>query len=458
MLKRLIKSPLFWYAVWVGISAASVRANPIPAPPSPDFAMPVPDAPPTVAEGDRLTLRQAVTIGLRDNPQSAYARYTVDSARENLTSQRAPINPTLQYSGLNNTVASATNVTNPANYVAYVTLETNGAQRWRASQAREQVHQAQADADTTRLSLKENIVSAYVALQIADKALGIEQEVYENVRQLSYLTSKRFEIGASPRADSVRASIALVQEQQNVLTDTTNILIARATLNSVLGRAPLHPVDVSEPLDYRPIALPDIAALVRMAEENRPEIRSAVFNGRSLRALEKLENSNYLPDLILGRDFEKHGSVQVGAVLPLDLGSIHGAVRKTRADIQAQEAQAVIQRQNVLLDVQNSYTSLVSARQQVESYKNGILRESESLLSQTKQGYTLGAGTILDLLTAETTYRSTLTAYYVAVGNYRQAVYVLEHAIAAPLASVADSPSIELPRNDPAVVLPPDKP
>jgi outer membrane protein TolC len=81
------------------------------------------------------------------------------------------------------------------------------------------------------------------------------------------------------------------------------------------------------------------------------------------------------------------------------------------------------------LDVKSSYIGLIAAQKQVATYESGILKMSESLVDQVRQGYTLGANTIVDVVTAESTYRSVESAYYQAVGAYVQAAYTLKHAI-----------------------------
>ena len=54
-----------------------------------------PDTPPTVSAAQKLSLAQALALALQDNPQIARARIRSLSARNNLSGQRAPLNPAL---------------------------------------------------------------------------------------------------------------------------------------------------------------------------------------------------------------------------------------------------------------------------------------------------------------------------------------------------------------------------
>jgi outer membrane protein TolC len=386
------------------------------------------------SDGDLFTLSQAVSLGLRINPQIRAAQSAVESARQYYNSQRAPINPTFDYAALNNTVAPASwsaGFSSGYNYSMYVTLETNGAMQYRASQSKEQYHQAQFDAATTGLSLKLGIISAYVGVQVANRALEVEMKVYDNVRKLTDLTEKRFQSGAGPEADFTRAKIAEITEMQNVIADVSNVNLARATLNSQLGRPQSAPVDVAEPLSFQHVSIASLSDLTKQAENDRPEFKSAKANLASLHAAIGLERSAFFPDVVLGRDFGGDGLTYIGFSVPLDLGGISGSVAKAKADFQTQEAQVELQRQNIDLDVKSSYENFVAAQKQVDTYDSGIMKLSELLVDEVHHGYELGANTILDILTAENTYRAVESAYYAALGSYLEAAYTLKHSIGA---------------------------
>ena len=385
-----------------------------------------------VAEGDRFTLSQALKAGLRDNPQVKIAQSMVRSAKENYNSQKSPINPTLSYSALNNTVAPisyADGFALGSNYSMYWTLETNGANRYRTRQAHELFQQAQFDSASTQLSLKLNIINAYVGLQVSNQALEVELKVYDNVKKLSVLTQKRFETGAGPQADATRAKIAEIEEQQNVITFIANVNQARATLNTQLGRPQVLPVDVADPLTYRPITTTGLIALLDQAKRDRPELQSARANLRSLQAIPGLEKSAYFPNVVLAKDFGSDGQTFIGLSVPIDLGGIRGSVAKAKSDIKTQEAQIDLQSQSIDLDVRTCFINFEAARKQVASYESGILQMSETLQNQVRQGYELGSNTIVDILTAENTYRSVQSAYHAAVGAFLIAAYNLKHSI-----------------------------
>jgi cobalt-zinc-cadmium efflux system outer membrane protein len=389
----------------------------------------------------RLTLRQAVELGLRVNPQADVARYSVESAHGNLVSQRAPINPTLNYAGINNTVAPFA-PSNAANYSVAATIETSGRIFHRTDEARAQLHQAEADAETTRLTLRQTVEDAYVNVQVADASYRNEADTYQTAAHLADLTQKQFEAGAAPEANAIRARIALAQEGQNLLRATAAVRTAQAALAVALGDRPDNPVDAVDPLSFDPTGdragLPrsgaagaptDVSALA----ERRSEVRSGNDNVSALQAALRLQRSQYYPDLIVGRDLQS-SRVQVGLLIPLgDFGNIRGGVEKARADIKTQEAQNQATRLSVRLDIENAMLGLDRAERLVESFRAGILPQSESLLHRVEQGYALGASTILDLIDAQNTLRSTRNDYESALGDYHHALAQAERSLNVPL-------------------------
>jgi len=399
-----------------------------------------------MAHASGLSLEQAVQAAMRDNSQMKASRSLVEAAKANLTGQRAPINPMFTYGGLNNSVAPppTLNVNNPSNYGFTFTVETNGANQWRTSQAANQLRQAQSDAQTAFLNVRQGVTNAYVALQIANRQLGDEREAYADARRIRDLTRKQFDSGAAPQTNAIRADISLTQEVGSLLNQINAVKLARASLNIALGRKPDEPVDATEVLEYSPIH-PELQELQDQAAANRPELKSAKYNRDALKANVGLQRSQYYPNLIVGTDLRlvRTGVFLVGFTMPLfDLGGIHGAVTQAKKNAEAQTAEITLTQQQVRQDVQSAYEALVVARGTVEAFEGGMLPQAESLEKKIEQGYVLGGNTILDLLDAQSTLRAARIAYYGAIGSYRQALAQLERAVGAPVNALKTAPAV----------------
>ena len=346
-----------------------------------------PQMPSPVASEQRISMARAIDISLRDNPQVSVSEHQVKAARANLAGQSAPVNPTVDYAGLNNTVGT-TQFTNLNNYAGYVTLETSGRRGLRSRQARAQFQGTQADAETSRQSLRQSTADAYVNLQVANSALENEKTVYETAKRLSDLAQKQFQLGSVPETNAIRASVAVTQERENMLQAVNNVRIARANLNLQVGRAPNEAVDAADPLDFTPVDV-DLKNLRDMALAHRSEVRSTEAAIRAGRAAVGLQRAQSYPNVIVGRGFSAT-PVEVGFAVPIDLGSIRNSIRQGEETVKAQQAQAEQTRQSVLLDTETAYLALTRARSAVEAYNSGILPSTRVAAEENRTRIRIG--------------------------------------------------------------------
>jgi len=395
--------------------------------------LPMPELPPEVPAAQRLTLADALRIAGQNNPQLTISAHQIASARANLSGQKQPVNPNLYITGITNT-PEGLDASDPTRYGVIYTLETSGRQRWRTGQARAQLEGTQADAATTRLSVQQSAASAYADLQTANSNLQTEREAYETAKRLFELTSKRVELGDAPASNATRTRIALTQEEQNLVKAVSAVRQARAALDVQLGRNPDLPIDAADPLVFVPVPL-KLEDLQALALRSRPELQAAAANRRALDANVKLQRSLSYPDLQLGANPRTVGDsqVQISVALPLfDFGSIRGAVNKAKEDAKVQDAQIVQMQQQIRLEVQTAYIAVTQSQRLVTSFQDGILPRSQTLLNQVQQGYALGAGSLLDVIDAQQTYRTSRNDYNNALGDHRRALAQLQRALGAP--------------------------
>ena len=378
-----------------------------------------------------LTLDQAISMALKKNPSEEIAGHSVASAKQNLNSQGAPANPTVQYSGLNNSVAPFDGFGDSSNYALYLTLETSGRWQYRTDQARWEYVAAKYNAQGAKFGLVQSVTTAYVALQVAKADLQAEQESWNDIKKLADLSEQQFKLGAAPETNAIRASLALKQEDQNLVKAKAAVTIAVAALDNQLGIPPESTVDTADPLAYRSFAA-TLPALQQLARKNRFEILAGDATQKSLASAVNLNKANYFPDLLLGTDLQDR-RLEVGFTIPIDLGSIKGSVSKAKEDAKVQSAVNEKQRQQVILDVQTAYYTLDQARQIVDSYKGDAVPQAQSLLDKVRQGYVLGASTILDVLDAQNTLRTMRAGYNDSLGAYEAALSQLQLSVGLPL-------------------------
>lgn len=381
-----------------------------------------------------LTLDSALRIGLSNNPIVRQASAQHQSAQANLQAQRAPLNPTIGFAVLGNGFAPL-RLQDPANYNISATVEISGRQKLRTRQASAQLLQADSDASTTLLSLRQTITTAYIGLQAATVTQAIEEQTYMASERFAALTEKQASLGAVPQTNAIRARIALQQEAQNRKLTEQATRTAQATLNNALGRSTEHAIEPIEPLlETLSLPLPTRDELIERALRRRPEIHSAEATESALHEMALLSRSQRIPDLAIGRGFNS-GPLQFGVTLPLDLGSIKGSTSKAEADLRAQKALTESLYQQVRLEVVSAAFAMERATVQVALYKGQLLSDASDLVRRTEAGYAAGGSTILEVLDAQNTLRAAQLGYIVALADQHQALANLERAVGGSLNS-----------------------
>jgi cobalt-zinc-cadmium efflux system outer membrane protein len=181
-------------------------------------------------------------------------------------------------------------------------------------------------------------------------------------------------------------------------------------------------------LPFKPLTL-SLTDLKARAVPGRPEIQSSEASERALREVVKQERALYYPDVYVQTSGRFDG-IYAGVTLPIfDFGGIRNGIRKAKEDVKVQEAQTLQTRQQVQLDVETAWLNLNQTQAQALRSRDEIVPRAQTLYSKIEQGYRLGGNTILDLLNAQATVRSTRNDYNTAIGNYRQAIAQLERAI-----------------------------
>jgi cobalt-zinc-cadmium efflux system outer membrane protein len=387
-----------------------------------------------------VSLSTAIDLAFHNNPSQRIALHTELSARQNYLSQSSPINPYIQYGGINNSVGVLNGFGTASNYAFYLTLETSGRWKYRSDQARWEYIAAKEGTQGARIALLQSVTAAYVSLQVAQADLYGEQLSWNDAKKLATLAEEQFKLGAASETNSIRANIALKQEDQNLFKAKSTLALAIQTLDNQMGLDPGKDVVATDPLASNLVSF-DASALQKLAIQSRYELRQGLALEKSLQSAIGLNRANYFPDVLVGAGFEGTG-VEVGLNIPIDLGSIRSSVNKAKEDLLVQKATDERQRQQVLLDVRSAYENLVQAEKVVTSFQSDELPEAQSLFDKVQKGYALGAGTILDVLDAQNTLRTARTGLNDAVGAYNTALSQLLIAIGLPLDKIkAQSPA-----------------
>ena len=106
-----------------------------------------------------------------------------------------------------------------------------------------------------------------------------------------------------------------------------------------------------------------------------------------------------------------------------------GNIAKAEVAVQQARETETATRFTALTDVVNAYAAYDSSQKVIGLYQSGYLDQAKKSLDISTYVYQHGAGTILDLLDAEQTYRDTQLAYRQALATYMTSVKQINFAV-----------------------------
>ena len=248
----------------------------------------LPSQPPAVPSGTlQLTLKEAVQLALKQNPQRVIAQLLVSESDRNSQIARSPLLPqaSMKADGAINQYNFQTIERSRARVTAgpYQYIEAGPAYSQsllnlpliRGYQiAREATLQARADDETTRENVVNAVVDQYLLIL---RALATRDAANARVTLAQRLDDQATELqktGIGLNIDTVRANVELQNERQNLIDAETLTHTTEYGLAELLDLPRGQELQVADHLDFYDLPTLEKEALLNQALAARPEIRS----------------------------------------------------------------------------------------------------------------------------------------------------------------------------------------
>ena len=316
-----------------------------------------------------------------------------------------------------------------------------------------QLRGARADegaADANELAVRYNVAfqvkQQYFAALAAREAMAAARAQLDAADQQFRAAVARVQAGAATKSDSLRSVITVGNAKLALLTARNNVRNANAALTRLVqSPVPVTPItaDTADPV----LVTLDSAALEGLAEDG-PAVRTSRAQLTSSQAAARVALGGYLPSLSLSygttgnnpqSSFTPLGAAAYQNVLRLQLsytlfngftreqGVVNTRVAEENASAQLRDA-LFLARQNFAQQL----GLLRTAEQQIAIQHASVEAADEDLRVQT-QRYTLGASTLLDVLTSQTALNQARAALIQARFDYRNAKAQLEQLVGRDL-------------------------
>lgn len=397
-------------------------------------------SPPVVVPVAHVSIAEAVQLALDHNHQLLAQRLTVDMSKAGEITAALKPNPVLTSTFSNFPIFPPTQLTwdSIANNQALVASLAYPFERGGKREKRTQVAQ-----DTTTVAIRTTMDSerqltfetqqSFIAVLLAKSALNLARENLKSFSTVVDVDRERFRAGDLAEADFMKIELQLLQFEQDVSGAELALAQARSDLRQNVGfERVTADFDVDGDLVFTPHTV-SLDALMRDAQEARPDLMAAQSSVKLAADNVALATSNGARDVTGEVEYDHSGSFNgIGFGLSFEL-AVHDKNQGNKALSKVAARQAVEleaqARTAVLTDVTNAVNAFHNSEQVLTLFESGYITRARQSLEIATYVYQSGNGTLLDLLDAERTYRTTELAYRQALAAYMTSVEQINLAV-----------------------------
>ena len=412
---------------------------------------------PVSAETANLSLSDCIDTALKNQPSIKAAQENVNAGLGRKTQAVSPYLPQVSAStgyseshalggAFGDSITKSYTTTLSMSQLLYDFGKTGNA----LDAARWGIRSLERDLDRTVQDVVLNVKQAYYALLAGKKLVLVAQKTIEQTESHLRQAEAFFRAGSKPRFDVTRAEVEVNNAKLGLINAKNSVRIRTIALNNAMGIDPGKKTEIDDALPPATEALPMLEQAQQEALKNRPEMQKSEADIEAARSRFKAEESNYFPTISasgaynwatgtqdmgqipgvgpLKGDIQNSWNAGVTLTLPLFQGGLtRGRVSEARANLIALEAQRDAMKQSILLEVNQSYADMESAKVRIEVMESSLQKARENL--EIAQGrYEAGVGPYIEVtdaqlaaVNAETDHIQALYDYYLAIARLLKA-------------------------------------
>lgn len=387
-----------------------------------------------------LTLDEAISTGLQNNPEMRAARLDEEAARGQMAKAKLPpfSNPVIEGSlsrqtrergevggaFRNNQISISQNV------------EVAGQRGLRMDAAENNLDRSRHDIRDLERTLRADIGDAFARSLFLRDREALAKEYLGLQEDLAGLVSAKFEAGDVAALEVNLSRVELARARRDVIAASTEYGNSIASLKRLAGMPADASVSPEGSLDMPfPPLPPKEALLARVAD--RPDVKSAEAEVRRSRAAQRLAGREAIPgvtwSLFTGRT---EGGNETGGSLSVSI-PLFDRKQGERMEAKARATQARIREAGVTRtgqkEVGESYDAAASAAREVDLFRQSVLGLTMENLGLLQLAFREGKISFYDVRVAQRETIETRDAYLQALLAAQRAYNALERAIGGEL-------------------------
>ena len=293
-----------------------------------------------------------------------------------------------------------------------------------------------ADLDRTLLfTLRSAFIQTLQAKTVVKMAQA-DLEYYDHIIQIS---RDRFNAGDIAQIDLDRIELLRVQYESEIQTALVNLRTSKIQLLQLLNdRTPVEQFDVNGPFDFSDTLMP-LEDFRKIAVDERPDLRAAIQSLEQADTNHKLAEANGSTDPTFGAWYTYNSSTNnpngiqtlgLSVSIPLRIfDKNQGEKQRTQIDIGRNQQLTDAARAQVFSDVDSAYAQVESDIALLKPYKAKYNDQATHVRDTVTYAYQHGGASLMDMLNAQSDFRTVQLAYLQLIGTYLTAAGQLNLAV-----------------------------
>ena len=390
-----------------------------------------------------MSLAELEAAALANNPEIRVAARRVAIAETRVRSAGSLSDPEFMYRGWGTPLAKPWDLNQTQHmFMLNQSLPGPGKRALRTQLASEEVDQVKAELSARKRDVTAQVRKAFYDLLRNQDELLLHDEQAALARQSSESARIKYVVGRVPQQDVLKAQIALTRLVEHLVMLEQDGGLARARLNTLLGRDPGSALEVQG--EYSPPqTLPGLLDLEKIALQNRAELAEASSGVHQGEARTKLAEKAYTPDYNLsagymlmpdGARYRNTYMAEVAVTLPwLNRGRHDAEIAEAQESLSADRAEYDNRRALVFEEIQEALIRAQSAKRLVDLYNQTLRPQAQASLKSTVAAYQADRTDFLNLLDSQNTTLEVELDYYRATSDLESQIADLERAVGTPL-------------------------
>ena len=313
----------------------------------------------------------------------------------------------------------------------------------RSDVANKDVEIAKSELEAVRRDVRAGVRKAFYELLRNYEEVRIHDQQVAIANQGLQAARIKYVVGKVPQQDVLKAQVALTKLAEHLISLDEDGELARANLNTLLGRNPGQALEVMGQYST-PATLQPLAELEKIALEKRPELAAITSAMEQAERNRRLAAKGYTPDYTISAGYmlmpegtqpaRNTYMAEFSLNLPWLNRRKHDAeINAAKAVISERESEADNVRSQVFSQIQEALIRARAAQRTLALYRDTLRPQAEATLQATLAAYKNDKIDFLNLLDSQNMTLDVQSGYFKAAAEFESRLAELELAVGAPI-------------------------